>query len=163
MTEFHGNTIDKMFEFNRWANIELIKICQSLNDEQLSFEVDGAYGGIRSFLAHIVGAEGFYIYRLTGSKFWDDDLNWDDLPLATLLERARLSGQQLIDIASNTNPDVRHESERQGQAYIFHNWTVLVQAILHGVEHRTPIKVLLTHLGIEHSDLAVWDYMASLQ
>ena len=163
MTEFHGKTIDKMFEFNLWANTELIALCRGLDDEQLSFEVDGAYGGIRSFLAHIVRAEDYYIHLLTGSRLWDNDLNWDNLSLDTILERARLSGQRLIDIASKTDPDIRHEVERQGNRRIFFNWTVLAQAFSHGMEHRTHIKVLLTHLGVEHPDLSLWNFVESVR
>lgn len=161
MPDFHDKTIDQMFKFNLWANVELIEICRNLDDEQLSFEVAGAYGGIRSFLTHIVKAEGFYIHRLTGKTLWNDDLNWEKLSLDTLLERARISGQRLIDIAINTNPDVRHE--RQGQALPYYNWTVLVQAVYHGIEHRIHIKVLLSHLGVEHPDLSVWEFTDSLQ
>jgi uncharacterized damage-inducible protein DinB len=162
MPEFQHDTIDKMFEFNLWTNIELIKVCQPLDDEQLAFEVDGAYGGIRSFLKHIVMAEGFYITQLTGTKFWDGDLDWENLPLDIILERARLSGQRLIEIAKNTNPNAPQERKRQWQPQPFFNWTLLIQAICHGVEHRTHVKVLLSHLDIEHPVLDVWEFTESL-
>ena len=78
--------------------------------------------------------------------------------MSSYLERIRLSGQRLIDIASKTNPDVRHEVEVRGDPYTFFNWTVLAQAFGHGMEHRTHIKVLLTQLGVEHPDLSLWDF-----
>lgn len=159
MTDLHTKTIDKMFEFNLWANIEVIEFCRGLDDEQLSFEVTGAYGGIRSFLGHIIRAENYYISRLTGSPLWDDDLNWDNLSLDTLLERAKLSGQKLIDVASKCDPNTQHEAQNQGNPFSYFNWTVLAQAFSHGVEHRTHIKVLLTHLGVEHHDLSLWDFV----
>lgn len=163
MTDIHGKTLDKMFEYNLWANTTLIKICSNLDDEQLEFEIEGAYGGIRKFLIHIVQAEGGYIRRMTGSEFWDADLKWDNLPLDTIRERAFLSGQKLIDIASKTNPDTQHEREFDGKSYKFFNWTVLAQAITHAMEHRVHVKVLLTQLGIEHTDLSLWNYMQTLQ
>lgn len=163
MSERHTKTIDKMFEFNLWANTTLIELCRGLDDEQLSFEVEGAYGGIRSFLTHIVRAEGNYTFQLSGTRLWDKDLNWDNSSLDTILERAQLSGQRLIDIASKSNPDVQHDIERDGEPYTFYNWTVLAQAFSHGMEHRVHIKVLLTQLGIEHPDLSLWNYMETLQ
>ncbi len=163
MTEIHSKTIDKMFEFNLWTNLEVLNICQDLDDSQLSFEVDGAFGGIRSFLTHIIRSEDYYISLLTGSRLFEDDLNWENLSIDTIRERIQLSGQRLIDIASTTDPDIPHERVLHDQPLIFHNWMVLLQAYLHGIEHRTHIKVLLTHVGIEHHDLSLWDYMATLQ
>jgi hypothetical protein len=39
----------------------------------------------------------------------------------------------------------------------------LAQAFSHGMEHRTHIKVLLTHLGVEHPDLSLWNFVESLR
>lgn len=163
MTEVDSKTIDQMFAFNLWANLEVLNMCQDLDDTQLSFEVDGAYGGIRSFLTHIVDAENYYITCLTGSPLFAEDVSWENLSIDTIRERAQLTGQRLIDIASKTDPDVDHERILFGKPLTFTNWMVLLQAYLHGVEHRTHVKVLLTHLGIEHHDISLWDYMATLQ
>ena len=159
MTDNHSKTIDKMFEYNLWANTKLIELCMDLDDEQLSLEVDGAYGGIRAFLSHIVSAEGYYISLLSGTSFWDENLNWDNLPLETISERAKQSGQKLIEIASKSDPDTEHQNRTADKPFTFYNWTVLAQAMTHAIEHRAHVKVLLTHLGIDHPDLSLWYYM----
>lgn len=159
-------TLDKMFEYNLWANLTVMEICRELSDEQLSFEVAGAYGGIRHFLRHIVTAETYYVFRMTGTALWDDDLNWDNLPVATILERAQVSGQSLIDIASKVDPTGSHQGiddDNDNTPFTYYNWTLLTQALMHGVEHRTHVKVLLTHLGIPHGDLSAWDYVIAHQ
>ncbi len=162
MQEEQINPIDKMFAYNLWANTELIKLCSNLADEQLETEMAGVFGRIQPTLVHIIRAEGGYLNRLTGARPWADDLDWDNMPMSELLAKAQLSGNQFIAIASQVDPATRHDVEVQGKSYRFYNWTVLLQALYHGIEHRTQIKILLTQLGVEHPELAAWDYMDSL-
>ncbi|MFQ5435016.1 MAG: DinB family protein [Anaerolineae bacterium] len=154
--------IDKMFEYNLWANTQLIELCSGLDDAQLDAEAEGVYGRIQPTLVHIVRAEGGYLNRVTGARPFPDNLDWDNMPMSDLLALAQKSGEQLVAIASKTDPDIRHEIEIQGNPYHFHNWTALLQALYHGIEHRTQIKFLLTQLGVSHPELAAWDFMGSL-
>lgn len=154
--------ITKMFEYNLWANTQLIEICSELDAEQLETEIKGVFGRIHPTLVHLLRAEGGYLNRLTGSRPWAEDLEWDTMPMSGLLANAQLSGNQLIAIAGSADPAIRHEVEMQGKPFHFFNWTVLLQALYHGIEHRTQIKILLTQIGVAHPDLAAWDYMESL-
>lgn len=156
------NLIDKMFEYNLWANSQLVELCSALTAEQMAVEVTGVFGRIQPTLVHLIRAEGGYLNRLSGSRPWADDLDWDNMSIGDLLEKAQLSGRQLIEIAAQVNPGTRHDVELRGNPFYFFNWTVLLQALYHGIEHRTQLKVLLTKLGVEHPDLAAWDYMESL-
>jgi len=158
----NNNLIDKMFEYNLWANTQLVELCSQLVDAQLEAEVEGGFGQIHPTLVHIISAEGNYLNRLTGSPPWEEGLEWDNMPMSELLAKAKLSGNQLVAIASKANPATRHEIELQGNPYHFFNWTVLLQAVYHGIEHRTQIKILLTQLGVEHPELAAWDYVGSI-
>ena len=154
--------IDKMFEYNLWANTQLIELCQGLDDEQLGVEVEGVFSRIQPTLAHIIRAEAGYLNRLTGSPPWVDEPDWDSLSVGDLREKAQLTGLQLISVAGKTDSEIRHDVELRGEPYHFFNWTVLLQALYHGIEHRTQIKILLTKLGIEHPELAAWDFTSSL-
>ncbi len=156
------NLIDKMFEYNLWANTQLIKLCDKLSNEQLDMESEGVFGRIQPTLVHIIRAEGGYLARVTGSRPWADDLDWDTMSMSSLLEKAKLSGERLIATASQADPAVRHDVVWQDEQLHFFNWTVLLQALYHGIEHRTQIKILLTQLGVEHPELAAWDYVESL-
>jgi len=156
------NLVDKMFEFNLWANTQMLEICSELTDEQLAVEVEAVFGRIQPTLVHIIRAEGGYLNRVTGTRPWADDLDWETMLMSELKAMAQLSGKRLIEIAGKANLATRHETEWQDETYHFFNWTVLAQAFYHGVEHRTQIKILLTKLGVAHSDLSVWDYMDSL-
>ena len=137
------NLIDKMFEYNLWANMRLIEVCSDLVGGQLDTSVEGVFGRIHPTLVHIIRAEGGYLNRVTGSRPWAEDLDWDNMPMSALLEMAQLSGSQLIAIASKANPATLHHSEWDGEQFHFFSWTVLLQALYHGIEHRTQIKILL--------------------
>jgi uncharacterized damage-inducible protein DinB len=52
------------FRQNEWANLAMIRLCQSLTDEQLDATAVGTYGSIRNTLQHIVAAEAGYAFRL---------------------------------------------------------------------------------------------------
>jgi uncharacterized damage-inducible protein DinB len=160
--ERQTNLIDKMFEFNLWANSELITFCSQLTDEQLAVEVQGVFGGIHSTFVHLIRAEGNYLNRVTGSRPWEDEPDWENISISELLALAQLSGAQLVATASKADPTVRHDVERRGEQYHFFNWTVLSQAFYHGIEHRTQIKFLLSKLGLEHPELSVWDFTDAL-
>ena len=41
MSNLQADLIDKYFEYNLWANTELIKICSQLTDEQLQTTIEG--------------------------------------------------------------------------------------------------------------------------
>lgn len=82
--------------------------------------------------------------------------------MSVLLERAQLSGNQLISISGEVDPTTPHVAEEEGGPFHFFSWTVLLQALYHAIEHRTQIKFLLTQLGVEHPDFDAWDYVESL-
>ena len=86
------NLIDKMFEYNLWANTQLIKLCSGLDNKQLEAKTAGVFGRIQPTLVHIIRAEGGYLSRLTGARPWAEDLDWDKLSISDLLEKAQLSG-----------------------------------------------------------------------
>lgn len=157
------NTISKMYEYNLWANTQLIELCSTLNDEQLAIESAGVFGRILPTLVHLVRAEGGYLKRLTGSRPWPEDFDWDNVTVADLGELAQTSGRQLIKVAGDVDPEIRHTVDNgEGGEWSFYNWTVVLQALYHGIEHRTQVKSLLTRLGVPHPELAAWDYTESL-
>lgn len=160
--ENETNPLSRLFAFNLWANTELIKICMTLTETQLEAEAIGVYGRLRETFVHLIRSEGGYIHHLTKSRPWPDDFDWDNVSIKTLLEQAKLSGNELLRLATAVDPSIEHIVQRPDGNVTFYNWTVLGQALYHGVEHRTQIKILLTQLGVEHADLDVWDYTTAL-
>ncbi len=159
---YQTDVIDKMFTYNLWANTQLLETCSTLDETQLAVEFAGGFGRIQPTFAHAIRAEGYYLNRMTGSWMWDTDIVWESVTIRDMLPLAKLSGEKLIALASQTDPNTAYDVELRGEPYRFFNWTLLLQAFYHGIEHRTQIKVLLTQLGVEHRELDFWDYTATL-
>lgn len=154
--------IDKQFEANLLANVELITLCATLDETQLEVEVDGVYGRIHSTIAHIIEGEGNYLRDLIGKNPWPDDLDWDSLSFAELLDMAKQSGAALREAANRTDPDTQYEYRDEKETAVFKAWTVINQAIHHGIEHRTQIMILLTKLGVPHPGQSVWGFAQTI-
>ena len=154
--------IDRQYEFNLWANSEIIKLCASLDETQLSVEIAGTFGNIRSTIAHMIQSEGNYVTDLGGEPLWPDDLDWNSIPLAELLDMAKQSGTALRQIANSIDPNKLCEYTEEGKRNVFPAWTVINQAINHGIEHRTQLRLLLTKLNVPHPGQSVWGYAHSI-
>ena len=60
------NFLEKIFEHNNWANLQIIQVCLALSDEQLDAEPQSAMkGSIRLTLQHLVAAQHSYLRTLT--------------------------------------------------------------------------------------------------
>src|SRR5687768_18366080 len=63
MTE---NFLEKLFEHNNWANLQIIQVCSALSDEQLDAEPQSVTRGtIRRTLVHLVSSQYSYLRTLT--------------------------------------------------------------------------------------------------
>ena len=158
MTEMEMDMLTRMYHYNRWANNSLLTICAGLTEEQLLVDAPGVAGNIREIARHLVGAEGGYIRRLTGSLPWADDVDVEAMSMEEIVEMAEVSGSRFIEFVSEVDFGVTHDVEISSGPFRFYNWTVVLQALYHGIEHRTQIKSLLTKIGIEHPEHAAWDY-----
>ena len=158
MTRF----IDKQFEANLKANMELIAICATLTDEQLAVEVEGIFGRIKPLVVHIIQDEGDALRDLSGKDYWAADTDWDSLSMAQLLEMAEQSGTALHEYATHTDPDKAIHFEDDDEAADFKAWVLINAIIHHGIEHRTQLHALLTKLGVPHPRQDVWSFAKSL-
>ena len=80
MTSF----IERQFQANLKANIELIDLCATLTNEQLAVEVEGIYGRIKPLITHIIQGEGNGLRDLVGTSPWPDDLDRNNLTFEQL-------------------------------------------------------------------------------
>ena len=153
MTE---NILARLFEHNNWANLQIIRACSVLSDEQLDAEPRSATkGSIRRTLTHLVMSQRGYLSLLTLPVEARPDVS---LEFAELQESARTSGEGLLSLARgelSQPPDARLQT-RDG--YNVEPWVVMLQVINHATEHREQIKSMLSALGITPPDIDGWDY-----
>ena len=73
-------TMVELFQYNHWANQELMAICMGLSDEMMVASNPGQpYGSIRETFAHILKAEISFLKRIHGI-YPEPDFRWEDNP-----------------------------------------------------------------------------------
>lgn len=150
-----------IFAYNKWANLELFNACRNLSDGQLDYYLPGASGPLRELLIHLVGGQQSQILRTQGRQQEDEltrESEWPGMEL--LLQLVEQTSDELIAIANGMEGDVDVDLPYYGKVYRFPKSFFLLHALTHGVEHRTEIKVILKHFGIQTPDLDGWNYAA---
>ena len=150
------NFLEKIFEHNNWANLQIIQVCLALSDEQLDAEPQSAMkGSIRLTLQHLVAAQHSYLRTLT-------------LPLELrreaftvefneLQESAQKSGDGLLALARDEQKPLTPQLQTR-DGHLADPWVLMVQIINHATEHREQIKSMLSSLGVTPPDIDGWDY-----
>ena len=146
-------TLSELFRHNRWANQQILEACRVLTEEQRAVTVEGTYGELGNTLTHLVRAESFYLKLLTD---WQPPVRWE-IPgpfpgIDVLLERARFTGERLVEIADETDPG--REIDVDGDSVPAA--VILVQAINHATDHRSHVATILTQLGIGPPEIDGW-------
>ena len=159
MTE---NFLEKLFEQNNWANLQIIQACTKLSSEQLDAEPQSATkGNIRSTLLHLATAQQGYLRLLTLPL----EQRLEPVPTPPFAEVQSFvsnSGKALLALARDTSgiPEGRLQT-RDG--FFVDPWVVMVQIINHATEHREQIKSMLSSLGVTPPSIDGWDYGESLK
>jgi uncharacterized damage-inducible protein DinB len=160
------NSSDSMLvEFIRyhvWATLHLLDTCQKLSPDELGSTTPGTYGTIYDTCVHLIRADAFYVFLLTGERL-PPPFNWDDQPTIAQMRAAYGSqvGNALIQAAGRVKDTDVVRQDWQGETVAYRAVTVLIQAVNHGVEHRTHITTILSQLGLEPPEVDGWSYLWS--
>lgn len=155
--------LPNLFRYNVWANLRLLDACATLPDAQLDATMIGTFGSIRETLMHMFTAEEGYArhFNFTGAPPAPPLKEIAAFPgFDELKRRAERSGRELVVIAEQG--ELNQVLHLDGGAYDAPVINVLIQAINHGVDHRSQIATLLSQQGIEPLDLDGWAYNDAL-
>lgn len=148
------------FGHHVWATEQVLAACSGLSPEQLATTVPGTYGSIIDTLRHMIGGDTGYLVVLSGENAAQVDEERADV--ADLNTAMRAIGPAWLRVASNgADPDeivVRHRDD--GTVSRVPRGIRLLQAIQHGIDHRSQIATALTTLGIEPPGIDVIAYAA---
>jgi uncharacterized damage-inducible protein DinB len=148
----------ELLRYNNWANQEVLAVCQRLDDAQLAATTPGTFGTIRETIEHIVRSEAGYLYLITGNRLLPP-FNWDGRPsLAEIKEYAVQLGQALLEAAEQIPLTKRLLEDWQGQKLRYTTMIVFMQAINHGIEHRTNITTTLSQGQLTPPGVDGWGY-----
>jgi uncharacterized damage-inducible protein DinB len=149
------HTLLKLFEHNNWANLQIVRACSALTDEQLDAEPQSATkGSIRRTLTHLVTSQRGYLALLTQPA---EERPTTPLAFNELEESARMSGAGLLALLGDQSSFPK-DRLRTTDGYYVEPWVVMVQIINHATEHREQIKSMLSALGMTPPNIDGWDY-----
>ena len=152
-----ANILEKLFEHNHWANLQIIQACSALSDEQLDAEPHSATkGSIRQTLLHLVSAQQSYLKTLTLPL--ETRLERTPVPFAELQMSASTSGEGLLALARDWSGKLVEAQLQTRDGYLVEPWVLMVQIINHATEHREQIKSMLSALGMTPPNIDGWDY-----
>ena len=150
--------LDDAFAHHVWATVRLLDACAELTTDQLDASVPGTFGSIIETLRHTVGADCWYLHRLTGEAH--DPIDEDGADLAALRDETdRHGGEWLALLAAGQDPDdVVSVHRDDGSATHAPRGIRLAQALHHGTDHRSQVCTALTALGIVPPDVDAWAF-----
>ena len=149
----------ELYRHNLWANLRLLDACTGLGDEHLDASAPGTYGRVRDTLVHLFAAEERYVALLSGQRPEGPLSERDPFPgFEELHERARRSGEALIELAGRTQANHILRGTWRDGPYAIKATVPLVQAINHATEHRAHVMTILSQRGVELPDIDGWAY-----
>lgn len=153
----HG--IIDLLRYNAWANNALLAACAILTDAQLDHRLAATSGSTRELLLHLVGGQQTFVLRTKGRQHEGELDRTSDWPgFAALQQIASATNRELCEIAEQLNPDAVVNLPYLDRAFQYPTRFFLTHAVVHGVEHRTEIKMNLADLGLGTPDLDGWGY-----
>ena len=156
-----GSPLADAFGHHTWATLRVLDACEALTPEQLEANAPGTYGPILDTLRHIVGADSWYLHRLSGGSYSPieeaEEATMGLPELRAAVERHADAWPEIL--AGDPDPDESIEVLRDdGSGFRATKGVRLAQAVHHGTDHRSQICTALTSLGIEPPEIGVWQY-----
>ena len=154
--------LDDAFAHHAWATLQVMDACEALTSEQLETTVPGTYGSILDTMRHIVGADSWYLFRLSGERYPTIEEEGMDLAeLRTVMDRNAAAWPGVL--ADDPDPDEFIEVRADdGTGFRAAKGIRLAQVLHHGTDHRSQICTALTSQGIEPPEIGVWEYGATV-
>ena len=147
------------FTYNLWANLRLLDACASLEGMALTTTLPGTYGSIGDTWLHVAQGEEGYVARFTGQPPTPSLRGCKTFPgFAVLREHLKQSGEGLIAIVEQLDPTRLLGIEYDGQIHEIPVAVVLIQAVVHGVDHRSQIATILSQQGMVSPEVSGWTY-----
>jgi uncharacterized damage-inducible protein DinB len=157
------STLVEFIRYNQWANQQVLAACAGLSEVQLTAAIPGTYGSVRATFHHVLRAEADYINRITGNLL-QPPFSWDAAPsIAELSSFAAEVGAAFVAVVETVPPTQNVHEEEDGLTMDYQARHLFMQAVNHGINHRTDITTFLTSQGIAVPEVDGWGYMFAHQ
>jgi len=151
-----------LFEYNAWANRQILDSCDALSDEQFTRNLGSSFPSVRDTLAHIAAAQWIWSERFAGQTPAGPPDWYKSAGRAALRERLAALDRSLIDFTSRLGPAdperIIEYRNMAGQPSAQPLWQPLQHLANHSTYHRGQIVTMLRQLGAAppHTDLIVF-------
>jgi uncharacterized damage-inducible protein DinB len=151
--------MDDAIRHHVWATDVLLDTCADLSESQLRQSMPAMYGGVLDTLRHLVDSDGWYVFRLEGSKGEHGDLDGEaDLAVIRRLAAENAAAwERLMKAGLESDREIVSASTEGPIVHTFVGVRV-AQAVHHGTDHRSQVCTALTTFGIEPPDVSVWGW-----
>jgi uncharacterized damage-inducible protein DinB len=148
--------LEAVLRHNTWATVELIDFLTGGDPALLGSTAPGTYGRIADVVGHIVGAEQWYVYLITGEHVGSQVRRGEPRELTELRELALETGRRVVEIASQGLDPSARVTMREGRSSTV--GIVLAQLVHHANEHRAQVTTILGANSVEPPALSAWAY-----
>jgi uncharacterized damage-inducible protein DinB len=145
------------FRHNSWATKQLLAVCRTLSEDQLTAGAPSSFGSILATLNHVIRSDAGYLRSLSGTgPTWllnrAESADFDQL--SQRVEETERNWERFL---SQPLDGERVLMLDQG-TYEAHAGVLIAQALHHGNAHREQICAMLTSFGVEPPDIQAWAY-----
>lgn len=148
----------EFFQYNHWANQELLRICITLDDEIITASIPGSYGSICDTFTHILKAEISFLRRIHGT-YPKPVFKWEENPsLSEMMAYETTLHETFLDTLHRFPATQNVHEEGDGWTFDYQARLIFMSVVYHGIAHRTDITTALTNKGISLPELDVWGY-----
>ena len=154
-------TMIEFFQYNHWANQELMNICMDLSNEMITANIPGSHGSICETFAHILKAEASFLKRIHGT-YPEPDFKWEDHPsLSQMAVYESTLNKELLDTLQEVSVTQNVHEESDTWKFDYQVRLIFMSVVYHGIAHRTDITTMLNHQSISLPELDVWGYCSA--
>ena len=153
----------EMFRYHTWATRVLIDNCAGHPASTLDEIVAGTDRSILQTLTHVLRGGHRYLELLTGEPAADPIRQDEVLPLASLRRHLETQAERWEAVLDRfAELDVTLPADEEGPAIPQAQYLLVLQAIQHGIDHRSQICTTLSVLGLEPPIMDGWAYWAAM-
>ncbi len=153
------DALQEFFRYDAWATLQLLDYLDSLPPNVLQEKVTATDRTISHTLTHLAGSSQEYLEQLAGESFDTPVEAGQVLSLAELrlrVESLSRDWQRVLERFDRLDVTIPQD-ETWPETHHAQNLLAL-QAIQHGIDHRTQICTTLSILGYAHPNIDGWSY-----
>ena len=143
--------IQKLYDYNVWANARTLDACAVLNEEQFTRDLGNSFPSVRDTLSHIMAAEQVWVMRWKGhspralwaaSEFPTLDAlraRWMEVEHEILEFVQNVLAERLGEVITYTNT--------KGEEWSYPLGHMMQHVVNHSTYHRGQVTTMLRQLG----------------